>query len=112
MKSKFKAAEILESAAAVIQGGFWTQRTFARATRRVIVSGDSPAARQWCALGALIESADGLRLGHKAYELAENTLIGLTNKEEVAQWNDAPGRTHEEVANAMWQAAAQLRGEA
>jgi len=109
--TELKAAEILESAAAVIQGGFWTQAAFARtAIGGRPVGHDTVGAGCWCALGAMREAADTLRAGHLAYELAEKTIerrsdVGFAR---VPGWNDAASEPME-VAQAMWEAAAALK---
>lgn len=109
-----QAAEALEAASVAVLIG-WTQGAWARATHmdNLIVSAISRNADCFCASGALMLSA---KYDRATEELAFEELfhqIGVrkhtTYAAAIAQWNDAPERTAEEVAEALWLAAQRIR---
>jgi hypothetical protein len=110
-----KAAEVLEAAAVVIQGGFWTQGFLARDVTQEPVSASSPQATCWCAIGvlnAVCRSSPRWRsLQHAALERLRSEVISTTEWTGVSSWNDTKGRTPEQVAELMWRTADNIRSE-
>ena len=82
-------ADVLRAARAKITPeGAWTQRELARTADGSPDAPDNPLATCWCAIGA-IES-----LTNETYALRALYLMGV---DDIAKWNDAPGRTQAEV---------------
>jgi hypothetical protein len=105
-------AEILRGAAEMLAApGAWTQGAWARdaAGRRLMPFED--AATCWCARGALWRCAADGRHG-VSYMAAQYALArvvpGRNTLSSIAIWQDAPGRTVEEVRAAMLEAAEHL----
>lgn len=107
---KLACADKLEAAALVIQvPGWWTQGAEARTSGGFRTLHANPEARRFCMLGAYMAAGGGVfDLGYAKMR----ELVGGTGPVPVSAWNDAPGRTAQEVASLMLDAADQLRGEA
>lgn len=99
---------ILEAAAtAMLVPGAWTRGAIARTSRNgLVVPASNPGAVCFCAQGA-IEAAT-MALYPQRPSLAINARAELCQqigRTPVPTWNDARGRTAEQVAEAMWKAA-------
>lgn len=95
--------EILTTARALIERG-WTQATCARNSHGSTVPPGSADASCWCVYGALYACAappNALSDVCTAFRLA-------IDMQEIPEWNDAPGRTKEDVLRAFDQALASL----
>lgn len=81
--------------------GTWTQFTFARTPLGGTAVSDHPDACQWCLLGAIFACAPvgaGPELSPFLESLREFDLVpGDPKTHNIAKWNDATGRTQEEV---------------
>lgn len=108
-------SEILDKAADLIEPeGAWTRGTLARDNRGLDVAAEDANATCWCAAGALQHSIggswsdDGIGVYHAARE-AVLLAVGLTDSDRLANWNDTPGRTQQEVVTALREAARKER---
>ena len=89
----------------------WTQRAEARAGDETPIDPWLPGAVSWSLLGALVAVYDrrarsegqGPALGSLAR--ACSLLVNVVDSDLLATWNDAPGRTREDVLNALDEAA-------
>ena len=72
----------------------WTQREDARAANGNYTYPDSPDAVCWCLYGAMKKIYPDIY----AYNAIRDTVIKKLNG-GIVFWNDATGRTHEEVLN-------------
>jgi hypothetical protein len=106
-EQKIQAAEILESAAFVIRGGFWTRFNFARNKNGKSVCPLSSSAVCWCGEGAIEAASKNDDPARKLAFRATTDLLGT----HLHRFNDAHERTADEVADAMEKAAAKLRAE-
>ena len=93
----FTASDVLLKAASRIEEeGMWCQGRMYQ---------DDAA----CALGMLLRVAFDLDAStdatNSAVELVDDLVSGLTDGDSLVKWNDAPGRTAHEVAEAMRKAA-------
>jgi hypothetical protein len=70
----------------------WTQQAYARNHDGDTVASCSDDARCWCLLGAMFRC-----YADKDIAKIELKILDQTNKITVAQWNDDPDRTHQEV---------------
>lgn len=92
---------ILESAIESIKTG-WTQEKMARNSDGHEVDPTDDSACRWCLIGALLKStqnADGsvsMDLGSE-YRDVTDTLKALIGEDRLSLWNDAEGRTQEDV---------------
>lgn len=90
------ARACLSGARALIAAKGWTQGTMAKKADGQSVSTDHPAAACFCILGAMEAS------GHFAcFAQAVRFLRWAINDKDVVSWNDAPGRTREEIITAL-----------
>jgi hypothetical protein len=103
--------DLLTGARRLIQQG-WTQHADARAADDTPVSPWNPTATSWSLLGALVASLEQLAayLGEPAAisDLARACikLSDILDADSLEQWNDAPGRTADEVIDALGSAGA------
>lgn len=121
MKSdKLLAAEVLEAASMVVAvPDWWAQGATAYAAKDSLGAGYAPVdpsdrhAVCFCAVGAMLaaayeveddDSLNVLRLARNAVDL-QTVRAGLT------LWNDRKGRTPQQVAELLWNAAQELRNE-
>jgi hypothetical protein len=95
-----KAAELLESSPTA-----WTQNHIARDEGGWPDKANSPNACSWCALGA-IAKAQNLPDAPQANNPASMLLVLRLGVTSIANWNDAPERTREDVINGLRSAAA------
>jgi hypothetical protein len=88
----------LREARALIERG-WTQGSSARTETGDPIGVSSKCAAQWCILGAVCATADGMEDEIKALD----TLEGVTDARPgyIAEWNDAPERTQADVLAAF-----------
>lgn len=112
-KTKQEAIDVLESAAFVIRGGFWTQGALARDKRGgETLSGADPKAACWCASGALLLAAKDLGVSPDSASFAEETADRFAERTSPhwnsVLFNDEPGRTASEVADLLDAAAQRL----
>ena len=80
--------------------GKWTQGAGARSGNGGVVLGSDVTAVCWCVIGAIGKcypsNAESLAAMHKVWlELNKNGFDGIAN------WNDDPGRTYEEVVEVL-----------
>ena len=94
-------ADVLRAAAAKVRRG-WTQGEYARNAAGLPVVPASPRAVCWCAGGAIAVCAGSW--SHRA-DVAD---VLVEDVGSVVAWNDATGRTAEEVATQMERTAARL----
>ena len=120
---KNAAAKLLDSAAARIIDGGWTQGAAARDRHNMGVAATSDRAVSWCATGALtiaeydtgIRKLDGVTTSHQdaaAYGVrlrAEAALKVAAGIEFITGWNDRRDQMAATVADAMRKAATGLR---
>ena len=116
MNLKKDARTILESAIERVEQG-WVQGTMARDKHDRAVLAESQIACKWCVLGAMSRAAADLRradtLCHlDALDLASDTVSEVVTEYGTpfaANWNDTPGRTKEQVIDAIKDAIGRLR---
>ena len=106
------ASIILTDARALVARG-WCQTDDARDARGRQVPPASPAACCWSLLGAIVASSGGPERLSDRRTLADvakaSLAVGLaTGEESLRDWNDAPGRTSDEVVAAFDDALALL----
>lgn len=100
-------AEAIERAALVIRlPGWWTQGGFARTDKGRIIDYQSRQAACFCAHGAVREAAREMGGSDLVWD-ADVTVYMLAGG--LADFNDAPNRTAEEVSDAMLACAHELR---
>ena len=77
----------------------WTKGTWARDKAGMGVPGDSPAATQWCILGAVDRCypTENVRLWSEALHHLVVALLHLHNTRLIAEWQDRPETTWEQV---------------
>ena len=118
------AARLLELAADRLQRCGWTQHAAARAEDGAAVEPTSSAAAAYSAAGAIVASSPAIAddpdqrrsaridavaaLYRSIPELAPHDRRAVVSA--VHDWQDAPGRSREQVIRAMHRAAAQMRG--
>jgi hypothetical protein len=105
-------AEILRKARALIETKGWTQHAIGRRPdgSPIHLADNLPQASCFCAEGAILMVA-GLSYGRREFTRSAGTVdraVGL----RLHQWNDAPGRTREEVLDAFDKAIALARASA
>lgn len=93
------AAEILRKASELP----WTQGEFARDADGNGLFDREPGAVCWCADGAIRHVGSAVRMMERV--AARNALRDVIGTYDIHEWNDAPGRTAEEVAAKMIEAA-------
>jgi hypothetical protein len=98
-------ADVLHRAADRVQFQGWTQGMLARNEAEVGVSPWDPKAITWCALGAFYADAGywNLRDHYREAYCALSRYVG-----NIVTFNNAPGRTAGEVADAMRRCAKEL----
>jgi hypothetical protein len=94
-----KAAELLESSPRA-----WAQDGLAFNSERNTTSPRNPLACSWCALGAIAMVQELPHIAHR-YDPAATLLASHLGVISIADWNDNPLRTREEVIAAMSEAA-------
>lgn len=107
MSINTQAADAVEAGAFVIRGGFWCKGYYAKDADKDLVEWDAQSACSWCGVGSLYAQFDGTN--SVAIRRAEQALSDAVG-DHFPAWQDEPGRTAEEVADAMEAAAAALRG--
>lgn len=91
------AGKILEDAAGLVDRGWCQGRMFL----------GTPEGMKCCIIGAIQVAAADILLGEERvrfYRKADILLSAIAHKagfDVIADWNDAPGRTAEEVASAL-----------
>lgn len=96
--------EILLNAAKRVEWG-WCQKTRAR------LADGAPGfnfARSFCLLAAIEKEAEGILEEDRAVDEVR-AVLGVSTAWKLADWNDQPGRTYQEVADVL-RAAAQRCG--
>ncbi len=78
----------------------WCQGSLARDQDGNSLGSGDPDACQWCMIGAIEKS---LFITSKAFSRLER-VVKSKGFEIIADWNDAPGRTHAEVIAALKEA--------
>ena len=100
--------EVLRKAADLIEPeGAWTQGEMGRDHTGERVSCRSDAAVKFCALGAISRAGDGA-LEDEAAQILRDVVKPRRN--DIARWNDAPGRQQSEVVAALREAADRAEG--
>lgn len=86
---------VLERAIELLNKG-WCQRAFAKDIHNRFLLANDPSACEWCLEGSVMKAAVELDL---PYAFAINPLVARLpgGIPQVFVWNDAPGRTKEEV---------------
>lgn len=98
-----EVADILRQAADLIEPkGRWGRVYYARTKDGIPTGPRGPNAACWCAWGAL--RCVGRHDGDEAIGCAI-TFVQLALDDDLARWNDAPGRTQAEVVAALRAAA-------
>lgn len=112
MTNPTETLPVLEKARELIaRPGGWTQGAGARNAYGVMVNTGADEAVCFCAWGALRHIAgDSIRNTNTGQVRCEAyRLLGHPDPSELAEWNDAPGRTQEEVVAAFARAIATVR---
>lgn len=106
-----KPSQYIYEAAKVIERG-WTQGAPARNIHNLPTSALNGEACSWCAIGALRKVSD-TRLHDKVAAVLGLPLTPIGALHPLAEFNDARGRTKEEVITKLCEAASLLeaRGE-
>lgn len=104
----FAAADILSTAAEYVRSG-WVQDMLAADEQMRPVDFVSDKARYWCATGAMRLAARDHDTN--AFQAAIQALKLTVGAAWVANWNNALGRTGEQIATIMDQVATTLREE-
>jgi hypothetical protein len=100
------SADALHAVAAQIERG-WSQGADARDADGRAVPLSSDAARAWSPLGAFaLLAADGIPTDHVRQALV--AFADVTGADSLQAWNDAPGRSREEVLSALEEAIEQI----
>lgn len=93
-----KRSDVLRLAGDLLaQPGAWTQHSFARDDLGADIMYNRPEAVCWCALGAIRKIA----FEHGGSVFNAFNLLSDVLDEPVTVWNDAEGRTQEEVIEAF-----------
>ena len=87
-----KTKEILKGARGRIEQG-WCQKASARDAQGTRVLAMCSSAVKWCAIGAI----DAEMQHEDGYHNPISTIARVAGTDNVAQWNDSPDRTQEEV---------------
>jgi len=92
--------QILQEARALLARG-WCQGYFAKDEAGHNVTENDPGAVCWCAVGATLRAAHVLRFDNSEALLALRVLGAEIRSWVIPNWNDAEGRTKEEVLAAF-----------
>jgi hypothetical protein len=107
---------LTRAAVLVGQPGTWTQAAYARDLAQRPVADAHQAAVRWCVAGAVRRCAGevepplpfvDVRVRERAIDALRATLQ-LTPKQSIAEWNDTPGRTQDDVVAALMQTVTRL----
>ena len=104
MKTEHDWRDVLLKAASIVEQG-WCQGALYRTNgvhNTLVVQED---AEQSCAVGAISRALFHLNGDHELLIATHRNLQKHLLFSEIATWNDSPGRTAAEVAEAMRQAA-------
>lgn len=93
-----KSSEVLEKAHDFLDNNGWMQ--FA-----------SHSNGSYCAIGAIVKGTGVLKDGLEPIGVVFSYLYKVTGVHGIIEWNDAPGRTKEEVLDALMAAAKLARNE-
>lgn len=99
---KFTEKDVLLKAASIVEEG-WCQRTVHRDARGHTTALPERAVTS-CAIGAVIRAVGQLGGDPTLYLEARERLMAQVG-DDIGKWNDTPGRTAHEVAEAMRRAA-------
>jgi hypothetical protein len=91
--------EVLKKAKEKIEQG-WCQHVIAKDREGTKVPADSPEAIQWCSVGA-IASIYAKQDVFITFTPEYNLILKVLKTESLAEWNDRPKRTIEEVLAAF-----------
>lgn len=116
LQSKQTNKEVLLAAANLLEEKDWTQKAYAKDSYGMSVSYSSENATCYCALGSMwrVAKITAHYYAFKYIPMPEKSLHKylVSIKEpgfvSIAQWNDEPVRTKEDVINAMRNCAATL----
>lgn len=98
-------SEVLDRAADLLESeGRWTQGALARTKMGHCIGPEEANSACWCALGAIMHVGKGLNL--QPVIIAMRTITGGS---AIGDWNDAPGRTQDEVVQALRSASQQAK---
>lgn len=89
--------EVLEAARKKIKQG-WCQGSGAKSAFGSVVSFNSVHASRWCAAAAIDISCD---YTPGAFTRAREIMVSMLGVDNLAAWNDTPGRTQAEVLAAF-----------
>ena len=106
MPMPLETAELLEKAAAFTDPE-WTQGCYALDAAGNPIYWESPAAVQFCAAG-LVKRAVKANKGGCALPLLAALIDPEGRNVDLTRWNDAPGRTPQEVRDMFKRSAAQV----
>ena len=93
---------VLKKAREKIEKG-WTQLAYARRPDGTVVHSNHGDANCWCLSGAIdcaykeLELDDRSTLSSGAYRAVYDTIVQENHVDTIAEWNDRPGRTVEQV---------------
>jgi hypothetical protein len=95
-----KKAQVARAAAVIVRSG-WSQGGLARASNGSLVDPLDASASKWSATGAILKAEANLNLP-QSYTTSDATRYCLANLSAPLEvYNDASGRTAEEVASAL-----------
>lgn len=98
-------SEILLKAADLIEQKGWTQGAYAR-SGEFEVSSLHREATCYCTIGAIIcATGEARMLGRGVVDGTKARLFAMIGDHDIVSWNDTPGRTKEEVVEALRRAA-------
>lgn len=105
-------AQVLRGAADLIANNGWCQRIPAFDSEGVAVNAMAPDAVCFCADAAIAHKAPTQQLYFLAREYLRNYVRDNVKPKffRLANWNDDPKRTQEEVVSTMRECAAELEG--
>jgi hypothetical protein len=103
-----KTAQILLTAADLIEHVGWTRGVFARSKFNRPICPKAQGAACWCAIGAILSLCD-TNTGFRVIDILEKKA---GNNFNVPYWNDGPAQAAENVANTMRECALEILGEA
>lgn len=93
--------DLLRYAATLVMRG-WTQGALARAKDGLKCQPEDSTAAEWCAIGAIRRAVDELNVRPARWWIGNACrALRVTINNDVAEWNDAPERTRDEVVNAL-----------
>jgi hypothetical protein len=85
----------------------WTQNAWARNSQGEHVYHADADAICFCSLGAVERAGRNLNASDEAISEAYAAVVRATGALTIAKWNDAPGRTFDDVIDVFKKAAAQ-----